>query len=491
MISQRNPIDRNETYPRLATHFEGRCELMLGELAVAAGGVVTMADMPHIEGASAPVGRVVIDSREVRPGDVFWAMPGKHHDGVQFANDAFARGAAGVVATARVTPWSGRWSMRVDDPLASLWQAAAAVRSRFDHPVIAVTGSVGKTTTRQMIYAVLGSRERGVASPANYNNHLGLPLSILRWRDHHRFAVVELGASGRGEIAALAELAEPDIGVIGPLAEAHLGGFGSRRAIALAKAELLDALPKGGLAVLHGDDRRMRALAAGTKADVVWVGRDADCDVVATDVSYDRGKLRFCVDRFPMFAPVWGRHYLPAALAAYAIGRARGMARDEIAHALARFKAPPHRCRPVQVGQSWVIDDTYNASPTAMRAALELARDFSAPGKRIVVCGDMHELGPEAAVWHRRLGEEIVTVGGADRLISCGMFARHVASAAVLAGMPRRYVRPARHSDEATAILRHWLSPGDVVLVKGSRALGLEAIIAGLRAPAELRLHAA
>ena len=205
---------------------------------------------------------MVSDSRTIEPGDVFWALRGPNHDGEQFVAEAFRRGAAGAVVAEDVAVPDDRWVVRVDDTHQALLAWARWKRRQFTGTVIAVTGSAGKTTTRQMIHTVLQSRLRGTASPRNFNNHLGVPLSMTAIEPEHDYAVLELGASRPGEIAALAELSAPQVGVITRIGDAHLGGFGSRRQIAQAKAELLAALPADGQAVL-GDDPWLRKLAHG------------------------------------------------------------------------------------------------------------------------------------------------------------------------------------------------------------------------------------
>ncbi|MEX0936272.1 MAG: UDP-N-acetylmuramoyl-tripeptide--D-alanyl-D-alanine ligase [Pirellulales bacterium] len=458
-------------------------ELSLAEVARATGGHLRLGAMPPLDGADGLLGPVVIDSRRVTPHEVFWALPGSHFHGADFVEEAFAHGASGVVTPRFVEPWAGRWALQVPDPQLALWQTAATVRRRFVGLVAGVTGSVGKTTTRQMIHAVLSQRYAGTASPENFNNHLGLPLSMLRWRSSDDYAVLELGANHRGEIAGLTELAKPRMGVICPLAEAHLGEFGSLRAIAESKAELLEALPRDGLAVVYGDDPELRRVAACCRAELIWVGRGSECDFTATHVHSSGGCLQFRVQGFPISVPVAGRHHLIAALSAFAVGHVLGVSREQIAEALGRFELPGQRCRTVRVGDAWIIDDTYNACPSAMQAALELLRDFNAPGRRIAVCGDMAELGPDAPWWHRRLGEQIVSVCGADRLIACGQYSRHVASSAIAAGMPERWVTACRTTEEATARLATQLAAGDVALVKGARRMQMERIVHAVAAP--------
>jgi UDP-N-acetylmuramoyl-tripeptide--D-alanyl-D-alanine ligase len=434
---------------------------------------------PPSETVMRPLGRVCIDSRRLEPGEVFWALRGPHHDGADFTAEAFARGAVGAVVGHTPRARANRWILQVEDPQQALWRWAACCRRQFSGTMIAVTGSVGKTTTRQMIHTLLATRFRGTASPRNYNNHVGLPLSLLGVAPEHDYAVLELGASRRGEIAALADLCRPQVGVITRIAEAHMAEFGSRRAIAQAKAELLDALPPQGHAVL-GNDPQLRALVQGCRAGITWIGDSRDCDLAATEVEHRRGLLEFHVAGCPFVVPVWGRHHVTAALAAIAVGRLMGLDFEEMAAALRSYETVPMRCQVLAIRGATIINDAYNSNPTAMRAALELLQDFDTPGRRIVVCGDMAELGQETAILHWQLGQQIATICRADLLIACGEYARHVVAAARSAGMtPGRTITCAR-VDDALPYLGQAITPGDVVLVKGSRVMGMERIVEAL-----------
>jgi UDP-N-acetylmuramyl pentapeptide synthase len=222
-------------------------------------------------------------------------------------------------------------------------------------------------------------------------------------------------------------------------------------------------------------------MAASTRAQITWVGRSLDCDLVATQVESHHGRLNFCVDGHPYEVPVWGRHHLTSALAAVAVGRKFGLSRHDIARGLAEFQPPPMRCEVVRAGDMVVINDTYNASPMAMRAALELLRDFDAPGRRIVVCGEMRELGDGAPLLHRKLGDEVVTLCGADLLVACGNYAQDVVAGARSAGMPVSRAIACDAAADVLSRLDELLEPGDVLLFKASRAVALEQVIAELQ----------
>ena len=453
------------------------CEYSIGTLAATLGGQLSLGSMPPLDGEATPVGRIVSDTRTLEPGDVFWALVGPKFNGADFADEAFARGAAGVVVAGRqVEPWAGRWSLQIDDTRWGLWRLAARVRQDFGGTVIGVTGSVGKTTTRQMIHTVLGSRLQGSASPRNLNNYLGVPLTMTGWRGLDDYGVVELGASRLGEIESLAGLCQPEIGVVTCIGEAHLGGFGSQAAIAEAKSELLAALPADGHAIL-GDDPWLRRVAVRSRAKVEWVGVDSACDLVASDVTSRDGCLSFRVENQTFRVPVWGRHHLTAALAAIAVGRRFGVSLPHAAEALAGYESMPQRSRVVGVRGMMVVDDTYNASPTAMRAALELLQEISTPGRRIVVCGDMCELGASSSGWHRQVGEQAVRLGKADLLIACGKYAREVVIGARDAGLHTHKAIACQMPLDALPLLQREAHSGDVLLFKASRAMKLERLL--------------
>ncbi|MGA2618679.1 MAG: UDP-N-acetylmuramoyl-tripeptide--D-alanyl-D-alanine ligase [Thermoguttaceae bacterium] len=473
----------------------------LRDLQQTVGGQLLPEGRVHDATAVPLLGRIVTDSRQVAAGDVFLALEGANHDGASFAGEAFRRGAPGAVVASPIDVPEDCWALLVDDTQLALEQWARWKRRQFTGTLIAVTGSVGKTTTRQMIDTVLRRRLRGTTSPRSSNNHLGVPCGLLALDPGDDYAVLELGASRRGEIAAMSDLCAPKVGVITPIGEGHLALSGNREAVADAKSELLAALPESGQAVL-ADDPCLHTLSWRCRAPITWVGSSAACGLRAIEVGSQGGRLGFCVAigagadgaagnsalgsaaagrRLRFSVPVWGRHHLTAALSAVAVGRMMGFDLAEIAAALETFQAVPMRCEVTEIRGATVINDACNSNPTAMRAALELLRDFDAPGRRIAVVGDIAEPGPQATARHWQLGKEIVRLGGTELLIACGRFARHVTAGARAAGLIRSRAIPCDTVEDALPYLGQAMLPGDVVLVKGSRMMEMERVIEALK----------
>lgn len=431
--------------------------------------------------------RIETDSRKVRRGDLFWALRGPRHDGHDFIGHARSRGAAVCVAEAGRIPQSVP-AVVVADTLTALWDFTAWHRRRLETLLIGVTGSVGKTTTRNMLFAVLAARFRGVQSPGNFNNHWGVPLSLLAVAPDHEFAVIELGASRLGEIDRLARLVQPEVGVLTAIGPAHLDEFGSIDCICRAKAELLAALPESGFAVVNGDDERARQIARQASCRVLLAGSRVNNDVVARGVQIDGECLRFQVDRSKFTVRAAGRHFLTSAVIAVAVAREVGMHDAEIAAGLQTFRPVTGRCQVLAIGPWTVIDDSYNANPASMRAACELLRDWQGGNQRVLISGDMLALGEHAEQYHAEFGADAARIG-IDRLAAVGAQAALVARSAKLAGMDAGCLGACRDFDTLAVLLDCWLQPGDVVLIKGSRAMHMEQVVGQLRQLAVLRKH--
>jgi UDP-N-acetylmuramoyl-tripeptide--D-alanyl-D-alanine ligase len=432
-----------------------------------------------------PILGAAVDSRLVAPGQVFVALPGERTDGHAFVADAVARGAAAFVV-ARPIPDPASLGdvtvVRVADPLAALGALAAGWRRRFDPLVVGVTGSIAKTSTKEAVAAVLASRFRTLRNEGNLNNEIGLPLTLLRLGPEHEAAVLEMGMYFGGEIAELARMAAPRIGVVTAVQPVHLSRIGSIEAIEAAKGELLEALPPDGTAILNADDPIVRRMGSRTAARSVSYGFADDADVGAESVeSAGLAGMRFVLRadgvRRPVTIPTLGRLSVHNALAAAAVGRAAGLTPDEIDAGLGTGWSAPRRIQPVHAGGVTFIDDTYNASPRSVVAALELLAGL--PGRHGAVLGEMLELGETSQEGHRLVGE--AAARRVEWLVVVGRGAEGIAEGALAAGLDRSRVTQVRDVEAALEALPPRLRDGDVVLVKASRGIGLDRLVDGLQ----------
>lgn len=451
------------------------------------------------------ISQVAVDSRQITAGGVFLAESSGSRDGHQFIPDALNHGAVALIIEPRglpltedlarleikdgmlVTPLQSHPTplvIVVDNTLAALEKMARFWREQLPVKVIGITGSVGKTTTKEVVAAVLSQRYATLKSEASFNNEIGMPLTLLRLRAHHQRAVLEMGTYGPGEIRALCEVARPHIGVVTNVGPSHLERMGSLETIAQAKAELVESLPADGVAILNGDDLRVRAMRDKTQARVFLYGLTPDCDLWASDVdSHGLEGIGFRVhyrqESLYLRVPLLGRHSVHTSLRAIAVGLVDGLTWEEI---IAGLQSMPGQVRLVVVpgvNGATLLDDTYNASPDSSLAALNLLREM--PGRRIAVLGDMLELGGYETESHELVGCRAAEV--VQRLIAVGERARHIAEGARGCGMPADQIEWYATNDEAMAALRESLAAGDFVLIKGSRGVRMETIVAGLTAP--------
>ncbi len=443
---------------------------------------------------SLPIVGAAVDSRRIEPGNAFFALPGEHTDGHRFLDAAVAAGAAALVVgeplddvrLATLSGASGSVSVvRVADPAMALRAVAADYRARFRPLVVGITGSLAKTSTKELAAEVLAGRFRVLRSAGNENNEIGLPLTLLRLRPEHEAAVLEMGLYVTGEIALLAQLAQPSIGVVTAVRGVHVSRAGSIDAIEAGKRELVEALPASGWAVLNADDLRVSRMARSTLARVLRYGFDATADVRAEEVrslgaAGMQFRLRLLDATIEVQTPALGRHGVHNALAAAAVATCAGLQVDEIARGLARPVQVPHRSQLVRAGAWTILDDSYNASPDAVLAALGLLAEL--PGRHIAVLGEMLELGDAAPAEHLRVGVEAASV--ADRLVVVGASAAGIAEGALEGGLdPARIERVADRA-EALAALHTMLEDGDTVLVKASRGAALDLLVEELVAAA-------
>ncbi len=444
----------------------------LAQFAAACGG--------RLAGADAEYAEVVIDSRQVRARDLFLALPGAHADGHDFVAAAAQAGAAGaLVSRACNVPLS---QIVVADVARSLTQAGAAWRADYTGTVLGVAGSNGKTTTKEMLAAILAQRGECLATRGNLNNHLGVPLTLLRLAARFRNAVIEMGANRAGEVAALVALARPSIGLITNAGAEHLEGFGNLEGVARAEGEMVAGLAADGVAVINADDEYAPLWRSLTRARVVDFGLAPGAAVRATEVRLEataqgfatRFTLHSTVGSVPVALALAGRHNVSNALAAAAAALAAGATPQQVAAGLATVRAVAGRLqfKPLP-GGAWLIDDSYNANPSSARAALEVLAELT--GRRQLVLGDMAELGEHAADSHRDIGT-LARALGVERLYTFGALA---ALAADTFGPGAE-----RHTDiDALARAVGAALHGDVrLLVKGSRVNRLERLVAQLTA---------
>jgi UDP-N-acetylmuramoyl-tripeptide--D-alanyl-D-alanine ligase len=453
---------------------------------------VTLDEIAHVMGGRSPntirpipVTGVSTDSRSLRPGDLFFAIVGERFDGHTFAADVLSRGAAGCVVS-RDLPETGSLVepsqlLRVPDTVEALGRLAGWHRRRATAEVVAVTGSNGKTTTKCMIEHVLATRFRGRGSVKSFNNHIGLPLTLLSAERTDQFLVVEIGSNAPGEVASLGRLAQPDIAVVTSIGHAHVGGLGGLSGVRAEKLSLFKTVRPGGLCVVPLDD------VGGPAAD--WMGdrssaritfgTSPEADVRVSDVRADLERTRFRLnDKYDVVLPVPGPHNARNAAAAFAACRRFRMEPEEVVAALASFQLPDGRLNRFSAGGITVIDDSYNANPTSMAAAVVTLASVTG-GRRVFVAGDMRELGAESAAWHARVGEDIAR-SGIEFVVGVGSACEALIRGAAAIDPPPL---TAHYSDaeQAGADLPGRLRPGDTVLVKGSRLVGLERLVRAIR----------
>lgn len=478
-------------------------------------------ELPPMALTATPIHRATLDSRAVEAGDLFVALRGRRADGHAFINAALEAGAGAVICevqgreqaaehgAAVIDCTRGRWALRiklpehatrhtpivylVDSAVEALQSAGGFQRLHRTQEalrVIAITGSVGKTSTKEVAASVMRRRFITLANPGNLNSEEGLPLTLLGLNTSHERAVLEMGMYDVGEIARLCELARPHVGVITNIGPSHLGRLGSMERIQSAKAELVRALPpeeEGGVAILNWDDERVRAMAELTRARVFRYGLDDEADLWADEIEsagMDGIRFRFhhrrsggSVESLHVRAPLLGRHSVHTALRAAAVGLVEGLGWDEIVTGIQNIPGQLRLVVMPGINGSTIIDDTYNASPASTVAALNLLADLTpaGPGRRVAVLGDMLELGQFTDEGHRLVGRRVADV--ADMLVTVGELGEAIGREAREVGYPASQLHHAPDADAAIALLQALLAADDVVLVKGSRAIGMEDVV--------------
>lgn len=447
------------------------------KIALWAGGKLAVGD---------PLGAVTTvctDSRALKAGDLFVALRGDKFDGHTFVAEASKRGAAGAIVEefpAELPP--GFAVVLVKDTLKALQSLGAEYRRSLDIQVIGLTGSNGKTSTKDLTASVLAENFQVTKTEGNLNNHIGVPLTLLRARSSDQVGVFEMGMNHAGEIAPLAAMAAPEVGIITNIGMAHIEFLGSREAIAQEKGMLAEALPPSGTLILNSEDEFSESIAKRTKADVVLAGIGKG-DIFATDLHSSATGTKFTIHADGRTAEaelsVVGRHMVSNAMLAVAAGRVFGLSLEECAAGLTKLRLTKGRLEQKMVRGIQVIDDTYNANPDSMAAALRTLASMPAAGRRIAVLGRMGELGAEAERGHRLVGE-VAAQTHVDSVIGVGEEAQWITDAAWRGGVEK--VVRVESTEEATKVLRDLAKAGDLVLIKGSRSARMERIVEGLLA---------
>jgi UDP-N-acetylmuramoyl-tripeptide--D-alanyl-D-alanine ligase len=446
----------------------------LQDVAQWSGGRVVRGD------AALPVERLHTDTRTLRGSDCFVALQGDRFDGHAFVGQARERGAVAAMVSNHLLPELPETFglVEVADTLLGLQNFASAYRGTLAVRTIGVTGSSGKTSTKELIAAVLRTKFKTRATEGNLNNHIGVPLTLIGLEAQDEFGVIEMGMNHPGEIAPLARMTAPELGVITSIGPAHIEFFPDQAAIAMEKSELIAALPASGTAVLNAGDAWSREVAHRSRARVVWVGNGPAASWTAEDLNVTGEGISFVLhhagQKAPVQLPVFNRVMVGNALLAAAVGGECGLQLEEIAQGLASVKLPGARMQVVEARGAWLINDAYNANPASMKAALNALTEFPRAQRRVAVLGSMGELGRHAQDLHRETGE-FAAAQGIEFLIAVGPNAHAYLAGALAGGL--KDVVSALDAEEAAAVLLSILRPGDAVLVKGSHFMGLERLV--------------
>jgi UDP-N-acetylmuramoyl-tripeptide--D-alanyl-D-alanine ligase len=427
--------------------------------------------------ADIDLAKVSTDSRSVAKGEFFLALKGPNFDGADFLHEVFAKGATGAIVTKRAK-WRaipGKTLIQVDDTTNALHHIARHHRMKFDIPVIGVTGSSGKTTVKEMIWAALSMKHNVLKNEGTKNNHIGVPQTLLKLNAAHDMAVLELGTNHKGEIRLLSKISRPTVGVITVIGPSHLEYLKDLGGVFEAKKEILEHMEEDGMLVLNGDDEFLSRMR-NTRFPIVRFGFNSINDFRASSLAIKKDRISFLLDHSSRFElKMIGSHNVYNALAAIAVASAFGISQKAIRKALLDYRPGHLRLNLMKIKGIDIINDSYNSNPLSMRLALEALKIYPARA-RWVVSGDMLELGRKAKHFHQTLGA-LVAQSGARGLLTYGEYSKYTASWAKRSGMPKRCVWHCRTHDEITDVLKKVARPGDVILVKGSRGMRMEKVV--------------
>ncbi|MCD5405171.1 MAG: UDP-N-acetylmuramoyl-tripeptide--D-alanyl-D-alanine ligase, partial [Desulfotomaculum sp.] len=427
------------------------------------------------------VSSVSIDTRTLKKGDLFFALRGTKYDAHEFLEQAVEKGASGlVVSKDDLSLKSSVPIIKVSDTLKALAKLAAYNRKENDVFIIGVTGSNGKTTTKDLIYAVLRKKYSVLKNKGNFNNEIGLPLTLLELNESHDYAVLEMGMRGFKQIDALCKIADINAGVITSIGTAHLELLGSIDNIALAKGEILENVPQNGFALIPADKLAMLRPAR-CRGEVYTFGVEVNADYCATDIKAKNGFMEFIAHtpygKAKMSLPLLGRHNVANAMAAVAVALKLGFELEEIKEALLDVEVSPMRLQIIKNKKFIIINDAYNANPDSVKAAIDILLELGDGRRKVAVLGDMLELGEKEQEMHYEVGEYLKNI---DVLLTVGRLAEHIAFGAKCAGLTKDNIYCCKDNMSAVAKLKEILQLNDIVLVKGSRGMHMEYIVKGI-----------
>lgn len=427
------------------------------------------------------------DTRTLKNGDLFVALKGPKFDGHHYVRQAFDKGASAVLVSDPVDPerlWPDKMIIQVLDTLTALGDLSSLWRKKFPITLIGISGSNGKTTTKEMLAAILELEGPTLKNPGNLNNWIGLPLSLFSLNEDHRFAVMEMGMNHLGEIARLCRIARPEVGLLTNIGPAHLEGLGSLAAVAKAKGELFEALEPHHWAMINYDDFRIRDLSRSCRARKTTFGLDPEATVRADRLSLTPQGIRFRIlfqgEQEELSLPIQGEHNTSNALGAAAAALSLGLSLQKVREGLKGFKLPDHRLE-LKKGLKGIqlIDDSYNANPASLKAALSAFQSFRQGKRGGLVLGDMLELGPQALEAHQEMGKMIGEMG-VDYLLTLGPLSREMVTEAHKGLRPPKQALWAQSRQELVDQLHQIIQEGDIVLFKGSHGMNLEAVVRAL-----------
>jgi len=446
-------------------------------LNIALSQILSVFHQNNADSKKATVTGVSIDSRNLEPGDLFFALAGEKVDGHDFLRKAFEKGAVAAVVSTEFQYSGEEILIHVSDPLLALQQLAAFYRNQFAIPVLALTGSNGKTTTKEMIGAVLSTQYKVAITPGNLNNHIGLPLSICRWPEDLDMAVLEMGTNHFGEIARLCEIAQPTHALITNIGKGHLEFFGDIKGVARAKKEILEGLPENGTAFLNGDDPGQKLMSEIVKKTITYGFAEA-CTVQGENEKINTEGFPFMqVQGQKILLQVPGRCNLMNALAAMAVGKEFGIKDENIKKALESFTAANQRMHLIQTGEITILNDCYNANPGSMEQAFLVCSEMAGYPRKIAVLGDMKELGRSAHEEHIALGRSVVSAGF-EAIFGTGEEMRLTVEEAKKHGL--KDSGWFESTETLLTALKKYLQDQDLILVKGSRSMKMEFIVDSL-----------